>query len=282
MKKVISILIGVSAFIYANSCSDNEIQNANNIFKESRFEQNLDKKVDLLFKAKKVCSLPQIEIEIKKILISENISKLTNETFGDIETDLNNLSNKNDRLNNKLHIYKFNSKKEINKLFIDLYKKQKEKGIIRNLNNKLANFENLHKEMESNTMKSLEDVGGMYKSDLRFQVNSYVIINIQEADKLVRAIENIIFNQSDAIFTVTGYASSDGDADKNYILSQNRADSFIQLVKSKNIIKKFAKGESMLVCNDDLLAEEDAHGEYRCTFGEDRDASRRVVIRRVK
>jgi len=281
MKKIIPILIAISIVLYPDSCSISQEKEALKIFKESRFEKNLDKKVDLLFKAQKECSLIQIEIEIEKILVSEHIDELTNDNFGDIERKLNNLSNKNDRLDNKFHIFKFNSKIEINQLFKELYQKQKERGIIRNLNIKLKNLDGNFSYNKCNDKKSLEDIGGMYKSDLRFNKNQYTIRNTQEANELVRVIEDIISNQPNAIFTVSGFASSEGNQDSNYILSKNRADSFIKLIKSKNNIKKFAKGESILVCKDGLLAEKDMYDEYRCPSGEDKDASRRVVIRRV-
>jgi len=55
-----------------------------------------------------------------------------------------------------------------------------------------------------------------------------------------------------------------------------------QYPQYKQNIKTYANGESELVCEGEFLPEEDSSGNYACITKEDRDASRRVTIRRER
>ena len=285
MKKIVLITGVLSTLLLADVCSEAEKIQSAKIFADSR-DEKIDRRIDLLEKAKKICSLPRIEIEIEKLLLSDMISA---ELLQGIEDRLTIISNRNDKLESKLYALKINNAREIDKLFKKLYMKQYDlkhtKGFmlnpneIKNLDKKLADF---NQKLDTNDKKSLLKVGGLYKSDLRFNKNKFAIRNKSEANELVAVMKEIVQDNPKAFFTVTGYASSGGTKEHNKILSDNRATSFADFSKLGEHIKIFSKGETSLVCKDGLLPEPDENGEYRCTTSEDKDASRRVQIRRVK
>lgn len=258
---------------------------AEKIFADSRDESNLKQKIALIIKAKKNCpQLPQIAIEMERLKINHLIEK---NQFEGLELRLNNLIGLVDSEDDLPYDFRFNSKRQINKMFKMFYEKQKsissKKSIfgvsIKNLDRKLAVF---HKKLKGNNLKSLEDIGGMYKSNLKFLKNSYVI-NFGEAKALKLKIKEIIVSNPEALFSVTGYASSEGSSTYNKRLAEKRAKSFVTFVgKNSKNIKTFSKGEAFLVCNDGLIAEADENNEYRCINGENKEASRRVTIRRVR
>lgn len=285
MRKFILSGLVLNSFLFAD-CNQVEQLKSAKIFADSRDEKNIDKRLDLILKAQEICALPEVEIEIEKLLIE---AKIDSNLFDGLEDRLSKLSQDNDRLDSHLYVLKFNNKREIHGLFTRLYTKQKalshKKGFrlsgsaIKNVDTKLAR---VTRKLDTGDKKSLTEIGGLYKSDLRFDVNKSVIRNKSEANALKKVIQEIVLENPSAVFTVTGYASSEGKKRDNYILSVNRAKSFADFMGMGKQIKTFAKGESVLVCTNGLLPEADENGEFRCTSAEDRDASRRVQIRRVK
>ena len=285
MKKIIISGLLLSSFIMAN-CNQAEQSKSAKIFADSRDEKNIDRRLDLILKAQGICALSEVNIEIEKLLLED---KIASNLFDGVEDRLSKLSQDNDRLDSTLYILKYNNQREIAELFKTFYSKQiglqHKKGfllggdVVKNVDTKLARFT---RKLDSSDKKSLTEIGGLYKSDLRFDVNKSVIRNKSEANELNKVLKEILLESPSAIFTVTGYASSEGKAHDNYILSQNRAKSFADFVSMGNHVKRFAKGEKVLVCTNELLPEADENGEFRCTSEEDRSASRRVQIRRVK
>ena len=282
MKRVLTGGLLLSGFLFAN-CTK-----AEQIFADSRDESNLNQKIDLIKKAKTICpNLAQISIEMERLEINYLIKK---EQLQGLEIRLSTLNNKTDTTDSLPYEFRFNTKRQIQEMFKSLYTKQKNMRGKKSFNSSGANISKLDeklaslgKKLNTSDMKSLEDVGGLYHSNLKFLKNSSTINNLQEAKVLKAKMREIMSNHSDTLFSVTGYASSEGKASYNENLSAKRAKSFVVFVgQNAKHIKSFSKGEGFLVCKDGLIAEMDENYETRCINGEDRDASRRVEIRRVR
>jgi len=277
--KIITVTALFSLLLSAN-CTQ-----AERIFADSRDESSIYKRVALIKEAKKMCELPQIAIEMERLKI-EHLLKVNQ--LERVEMMLHKLMSDIDTKDNLSYNFRFNSKRAVMKLFKTFYTKQKNRASkksfggsrIKNLDKKLLK---LNQKFKSNSLKSLEDVGGLYHSNLKFLKSSYKISNLQEAKGLKRKMSEIIHAHPTALFTITGHASSEGSKTFNTKLSKARANSFVSFIGkySKNI-KTFHKGESFLLCYDGLLPEKNEHGESRCINGEDKKASRRVEVRRVR
>jgi len=280
MKKILVSGLMLSSLLFGN-CTK-----AEKIFSDSRDETDVKQKIALIIKAKKMCpSLAQIEIEMERLKIN---LLLGDNQFKGLEIRLNNLMGDTDSKDGLPYEFRFNTKRQINRMFKTLYSKQKsmagKKSIfgvtVNKLDEKLADFD---KKLKVNDLKSLGDVGGMYHSDLKFMKNSYAIDDLAEAKALKAKIKEIIDLHSDAIFSVTGYASSEGSSKYNKKLAEKRAKGFVAFVgKNHKNIKTFSKGEAFLICNDGLIPEHDENNDYRCINGENKEASRRVTVRRVR
>jgi len=260
---------------------------AEKIFSDSRDETNIKQKIALIKKAKKICGLPQIEIEMERLKIDYLINK--NHLKG-LELRLNKLKSKIDSKDGLPYEFRFNSKRQTMKLFKRLYTKQQEMGTKKSFTTHGATIKNLDDKLkklgevfDKNDVKSLDNIGGMYKSNLKFLKDSSTINDLEEAKELKSKMKEIIALHPEALFSVTGYASSEGSSDYNKKLSQKRAKSFVVFVGSnRKNIKSFYKGENFLVCYDELIPEHDENGENRCINGENKEASRRVTVRRVR
>ena len=279
MRVLVSGLM-LSSFLFGN-CIQAEKE-----FSNSRDETNVKQKVALIIKAKKICpNLAQIEIEMERLKINHLLKK--NQLEG-LEIRLNKLMADTDSKDGLPYEFRFNTKWQINRMFKTLYTKQKsmvgKKSIfgvtVNKLDEKLADFD---KKLKGNDLKSLGDIGGMYKADLNFSKNKSTIRNRQEAQELKEKIKEVISSNPNALFSITGYASSEGSSSYNKILSEKRAKSVVSFVgvNHKNI-KTFSKGEAFLICNDGLIPEHDENNDYRCINGENKEASRRVTIRRIR
>jgi outer membrane protein OmpA-like peptidoglycan-associated protein len=289
MKKTISITLILSTTLILSSldsaeCSQVAIDKSNKIFADSRDEATSEQRIALIKQAKKICDTPQISIEMERLKIEHLLSK---NILEDLEDRLHTLQSRINNEDNLPYDFRFNTKRQIMGFFKGLYTKQKGMlgkksafgGNIKNLDSKLANLD----KRLTNDLKSLEDVGGLYHSQLKFLKNSSTINDKQEAKGLKAKIVEIVASYPNALFSVTGHASSEGSLAYNSKLSQQRAKSFVAFVgKHKKNIKPFYKGERLLVCNDELLPEKDENGERRCVNGEDKKASRRVEVRRVR
>lgn len=280
MTKVIIAGLLLSELVFAN-CTK-----AENFFAKSRDESNVNKKVALIKKAQKICKLPQIDIEMERLKIN-HLLKL--EQLEGLEIELNKLKSATDTKDGLPYEFRFNTKRQIQEMFKRLYMKQKNMRGKKSFNPNGANIKNLDykleilgKKLDKSDMKSLDDIGGLYQSNLKFLKNKSAITNFSEAKELKAKMREIIADNPNALFSVTGYASSEGDYSYNEKLSKKRAETFVNYSGHINSIKAFHKGEAFLICFDELIPEEDENNEYRCINGEDRDASRRVEIRRVR
>jgi outer membrane protein OmpA-like peptidoglycan-associated protein len=266
MMRAIKFLIGILVIsqiaIASNNCSEEESKEANRLWRESIHIKDYNKKIAKLKEASKHCKLMRIVVD-GKLAYYQTLSK----------KDLNNTQVKKElfklrRINSNL---KIDRNHKINNNII--------------INNLLG----LKNEQLTGTMKALEDVGGLYSADIRFYKNSYRISN-KEATEIKRLSQKIVQEvdkDPNALFAFIGGASSEGNADYNNWLSRKRADSLKRYIEQKypnlrdNIVI-YAKGESELVCVGGFLPVVNNNGEAKCITEEDKEASRRVTIRRER
>jgi outer membrane protein OmpA-like peptidoglycan-associated protein len=137
------------------------------------------------------------------------------------------------------------------------------------------------------TLKAVEEVGGIYRADITFDYDSTTLKNSTLVTEIIDKISNEISKSSNATFGLAGGASSDGSASYNKILSQKRADALKEAILKRNPsfdknINTYDNGETDLVCEGGFAPEVNENNETKCITKEDKEASRRVTIRREK
>lgn len=287
MKQLILPLI-LSPLLFAQ-CTPMQEREAKRIWTESVHTQG-NAKLKLLNKAEKLCPLEIIAIDKQIVEVAKNPT-------------LRSLS-KLKHANNLLLVsvdeitHKHNNKKIIDQLFLDYFLKEKQQ-----LNSKKSAFLGnddkselskieqrislLKGQVQPNSPKAVGKIGGTYKADLLFDKAMYQIKNHTLTNEIITVIDEEVKKDNNAFFGLEGGASSEGSHDFNHKLSKNRAQALQKEILDKyphyrKNIKVFAMGESELVCEGDLLPEKNANGEYTCLTQENRELSRRVVIRRVR
>ena len=253
MKKILLPLL-FSSVLFAD-CTAQQEQKANRLWKKSiHQESNLNKKLDTLNKALKICPLEHIEID-KQIILAQG-GLLTKE-------DMKYLNTHNSQCDTFSQIHRDNNAKKLNKL-LDI--------------------------QFDNSLRAVEKIGGEYRSDITFRVKSsdlYIKNSSSRIQEIIDKIKEEVQKDKNALFELEGGASSEGTPQANRLLSKKRAEALKRAILkqypqyAKNI-KTHANGESELVCEGDFLPEEDSSGNYTCITKEDRDASRRVTIRRER
>lgn len=282
----ILFLFTLSVILYAE-CTDEQYNRTINIWKNAIHEKGTDK-IALLQQANEVCpNVPLVSLDIK---IQEAKKHGSMETFKRLKN-----------LNNDLYIeptqqqidHKINNAKYIDYLWLEYLENEAEKMKYQeNLDEaSLETYKKWIKHLKDKPLvygvKAVANVGGLYKADLLFDKNKYIIKDKKLAYQIGLVMHNVIVKHSDALFGLEGGASSEGNAEYNLELSKNRADSLKKFIlrvypKYSTNIKVFVQGESQLVCEGGLLPEMNTSGEYECLTKEDREKSRRVSIRRVK
>lgn len=287
IKILFSIILATA--IYAK-CTQSQYKNAIEIWKYSIHAKG-NKKASLLKKANTACpNIPIILLDIK-ILEAEHSSSSNMDTFKKLKN-----------LNNALYIdnterqikHKYNNAIIINTLWLNYLKEQEAKlSSQKELNTKkIARYKKWIKHLKSrpstdNLLKSISNIGGLYKANLLFDKNQFKIKNKSLAQDIISTIHTELKGNKNALFGLEGGASSEGNATYNNTLSKNRALSLKSMILKKypqysNNIKVFSTGESRLVCEGGLLPDINPQGEYQCITKEDREKSRRVIIRRVR
>jgi len=281
MKKLL-IPIFLSSLLLAD-CSLKENHRASDIWQRSIHKQD-SQKLKLLNQALSIC--PDLEVAyVDKLLIEAK----KNPT----EEKLMELKNKNNELNLsvKFYIHKWNIGKELNQLFLDLYRRDRDKiKVKKGFASKDKLLEDKIKFLETSPItgvKAVTKIGGTYKADLLFDKDKFKIKNHSLAQEIIEVVHQEVELDSTALFGLEGGASSEGSTAHNKELSQNRGDALAKAILKQYPsyqanIKVFAMGESQLVCEKGLLPERNTKGEYECLTKEDREKSRRVSIRRLR
>jgi len=217
--------------------------------KAIHLESNPNAKLQMLNRANILCSQDRIQLDIDILLAG-----------GGVKMDLKKLQRLNASLDNITTAHRINNANKINKLL----------GVTHN-----------------GSLKALDFSGGIYALDLKFTKDSAVVRESRELQEAIDEIASVVSQQSDVLFSLEGYASSDGSYEHNKKLSIRRA----KALKAKIVaqyphiashIKVFGNGESGLVCEGNYMPEKNSNGEYECITKEDIDASRRVTIGRVR
>ena len=256
MKRLIVVSTLLSSILLAN-CTQEQEQKAIKIWKETIFEKDNQKKIDMLQKANGYCELPQIAVD-GNIAYYYTLSKkeLKNRT-----TELEKLEIENSKLSGVDNNHIKNNQRKIDILF--------------------------GRELTEG-LRAVTEIGGEYRANILFKKNSDKIeaSNRSHIEEIIEQFNEVVKENSNAIFTLEGGASSEGEASYNQRLSQKRADALKKyIVLEDRDLKKHieieSKGEQNLVCEGDFLPEVNPNtGEAECITQEDRDASRRVTIRR--
>ena len=253
MKRTLLPLL-LSSVLFAD-CTPQQEQRANRLWKQSiHQENNPNKKLSMLTKAYSLCPLEKIDID-KRIILGQG---------GLLSQDeLKELNDDNSRNSSMSQLHKENNARKINDLL----------GL---------RFDN--------TLRAVEEIGGVYRTDITFEVNRTNIHTKNSASRIQEIIDKIseeVDKDKNAIFALEGGASSEGTPKANKLLSKRRAKALKEAIlkqypQYKSNLKIIAKGESELVCEGEFLPEEDSSGNYTCITKEDKDASRRVTIRRER
>lgn len=249
----------ISASLLAE-CTPQQEQKALHIWKRTLHLQNPTNKVNQLMDAQNLCPLDIIVID--KMIVLAEYDKLSKEQIKQLARD-NDAWDTEGRKGYRNH--KINNTKKINKLL--------------NITSPIPNA--------TEHIKAIATIGGRYNADLLFDYDKYSIKNPILVQEICRVIHDEINKDGDALFGLEGGASSDGDKKYNQTLSSNRAKALereilAQYPNYKKNLKIFPLGESQLVCKGGLLPEPDEFGEFQCITAEDKKASRRVAIRRVR
>ena len=253
MKKALLPLL-FSSVLFAD-CTVQEEERANKLWKQSiHQESNLNQKLSTLNKAFTICPLERIDID-KQIVLAQG-GLLTPKKIGE-------LNERNSQMDNIPQLHKDNNAKKLNELL----------GI---------RFDN--------TLRAVEEIGGEYRTDITFEVNRSDVYTKNSSSKIKEIIDKIteeVEKDKNAIFGLEGGASSEGTPKANKLLSKKRSEALETAILKKypeyaQNIQTHANGESELVCEGEFLPEEDSSGNYTCITKEDKDASRRVTIRREK
>jgi len=158
---------------------------------------------------------------------------------------------------------------------------------IEHINNNQKKINTLLGRSMEGTLKAVEEVGGVYRADIRFDYNSAVLKKSRIVTNIIDKIMSEIEQHPNAIFGLEGGASSEGSADYNKKLSKRRAEALKSAITNSNPnlsshINTYANGETTLVCEGGFAPEVDSSGNARCITKEDKEASRRVTIRRER
>lgn len=279
MIKQLLVLVLLTITTYA-VCTASQEQEAMRLWKSSIHQEDTQK-LQTLHKAERICPLiPIIKVDIKIIEAENDLNK----------NALREVKNLNNTLIVSLdqRVHKWNNNRKIDALWIRFYEAQKSKKslMIKDIDNSIKLLKN-RAALPSDNTKAIRDIGGYYKADLLFDKNRATIKNKALVQEIISVMQSEIKSNPDALFALAGGASSEGNANYNLKLSKKRA-----VALQKSILKAypnyqenvtvFAKGESQLVCEGGLLPESNSANEYGCETKENKKASRRVTIRRVR
>jgi len=137
------------------------------------------------------------------------------------------------------------------------------------------------------TLKAVEKIEGIYRADITFGYNSSKLKSSRVLTQVIDKISSEISKNSNAIFGLEGGASSEGSASYNITLSKKRAEALKSAILKQypifgTNIKSYANGEKEIICKGGFAPEIDSSGESRCSTTEDKEASRRVTIKRER
>ena len=253
MKRTLLPLL-FSSVLFAE-CTVQQEQEANRLWKQSiHQESNLNQKLSTLNRAFDICPLNRIDID-RQIILAQG-GQLSKEQI----KELNNRNSQQDSIPQQ---HKDNNARKINELLGIRY---------------------------DNTLRAVEEIGGAYRTDITFEVNRsniYANNSTSTIQEIIDKIDQEVTKDKNALFVLEGGASSEGNPEYNRKLSQRRADALQEAILKQypnyaHNIETRANGESELVCEGDFLPEEDSSGNFTCITKEDREASRRVTIRRER
>jgi len=265
---LLSLLLTQIAEAQGQECSKKDKAKAIKLWRESRFIKDYDKKIAKLQEAARYCQL-------SRIVIDGNLAyymSLPKDKLEEEKLNLKQLQQKNSNLDVEI------------------------KGDLSYIDNNTCMIEKLlgsnqtecQKRMKG-TSRALTEINGVYRADIRFEYNSSAIKETQMP--LIKEITQVIVQEvkknPNALFNFEGGASSEGRAEYNRGLSLRRAEALRDYIinrysnLSRNI-EVIPKGENELICEGGFLPEINPKGEAQCITKEDKEASRRVTIRRVQ
>lgn len=270
MKKELLPLL-FSSVLFAN-CTPQEEERASTLWQESRTMQHGISKYQKLKQAESLCNFSEIQIDINLFLIANELSEgeLNIQTIRKLEKKIAQLRSQNNDLYNSIHVQQENAQylRELNNRLVEIQ-------ISRNQ----GNLENLQAyQADEGNKKGLEE-GTAILVPIQFANGKDKVQGNKNIDSLVRKIKYTISHNPNAQFTITGYASSVGNATLNESLSKRRATNTMRYIEDyipKGKIKTFGMGESDLICNRGYAKNIGAN-EYQCSGGSENEASSRRV-----
>ncbi|CAA6825641.1 MAG: Unknown protein [uncultured Sulfurovum sp.] len=270
MKKALLPLL-FSSVLFAD-CTVQEEERANQLWQESRTMQYGSSKYQKLKQAEGLCNFSKIQIDTNIFLIANELSEgeLNIQTIRKLEKKISQLRSQNNDLYSSLNVQQENAQylRELDNRLVEIQ-------ISRNQ----GNLENLQAfQADAGNKKGLEE-GTAILVPIKFANGKDKVQGNKNIDALVRKIKYTLSHNPNAQFTITGYASSVGNATLNESLSKRRATNTMRYIEDyipKGKIKTFGMGESDLICNSGY-AKNIGDNEYQCSGGSENEASSRRV-----
>ena len=278
MKKTLLPLL-LSSVLFAD-CTPQQEQRANTLWKESRKMQGMEK-ITLLNKAEENCSMSKITVDIHIYTINKHLDKnnlplkslsFLTERISIVQSMNSNLSTKNKES------YKSTNSHMIDKLKSKLREKKQERN-----ENKLISIDRF-KNPSVDEIKKGAKRGFAIPIPLEFSHNKDVVINNSNINKLAKALHELVLEDENSTFIITGYASGRGKPNYNQKLSENRAYNTKLYIeekypKIKGRIDSSGKGETDLICSEGFAEDSQGDGNHECLTGiENENSTRRVEV----
>jgi outer membrane protein OmpA-like peptidoglycan-associated protein len=274
MKKTLIPLL-MTSVLFAD-CTPEQEEQANNLWQESRSMQQTMERYQKLEQAMSLCNSNKIEVDILLFRVGNKLQgELSSENILNIEKTLEEI-------------------RSINTSLLDSHIRKENANTTRDLEYQLTEIQ---LKVETNQEK-LNKLNAYVADDgekkgfgegetilipINFANGKDSVIGNKNIDSLVRRIKHTLTKNKNTKFTITGYASSLGEAQDNIKLSKRRARNTINYIEQyipKGKIIPFGQGESDLICNNGFAIDIGAN-EYECKGGSENEASsRRIEILR--
>ena len=280
MKKLLIPML-LSSLLLAD-CTFNAEQKANALWQESRSIHGVDKFTKIK-EALGHCSMKKIEVDAYLYIINKNLNgnDLSLEKLNGIEEKIVEVRSMNNNLSTSSKVsFQANNTQVLDQLNQKLV----------NIKIKIETNQERLSALKEFQNPSVEQIKGAKRGEsipilITFSHNQDKVTQSQNIKNLAQAIDEMLREDANAKFTITGYASARGTAKHNKGLSERRAANVQRYIErqyphTKGYISPHGKGETVLICNEGFSEDTNGNGEYSCIGNgqENESSSRRVEV----
>jgi outer membrane protein OmpA-like peptidoglycan-associated protein len=261
-------------------CTPKQEQQAKKLWQESRAMQG-EAKFAKLKRAMGICGMDRIDVDAYIYIIDKKLkgSDLSIEMLESLSNKIDEIRSINNNIQTHGETFKHTNSQTIERLS---HRLAEIKIKVETNQKRLARLN----EFQNPTVEQIKSPkrGESIPILIRFAHNEATVQNSPNINTLAQAINEMLLENPNAKFIITGYASARGDAHYNQMLSERRANSVKRYIEqkyphAKGHIDPFGKGESDLICNGGFGEDTTGSGEYQCVGGsENESSSRRVEV----